>query len=77
MNAIVVKNKCHICGNFSAVTVYEKVTKDKISFGDSISVHWGNYFLGFYVSCVENEIFQFFLNNDTERSFGKFLVTKS
>lgn len=34
MNAIVVKNKCHICGNFSEVTVYEKAAKDKISFGD-------------------------------------------
>ena len=35
MNAIVVKNKCFICGpNFSAVTVYEKAAKDKISFGD-------------------------------------------
>ena len=38
----------------------------------SISVHLGNCFLGFYVSCVENEIFQFFLNIDTERSFWKF-----
>jgi len=34
MNAIVFKNQCHICGNFSAVTVYEKAAKDKLSFGD-------------------------------------------